>query len=219
MTAALIVLNPRAIPDCIQAIRALDIPTCWISYMPEPKAAEAVNHVIRLNQYDRYVLLSDDTLPTQRALDLVLDADAPGTPVVTGYCNLDQTDNRDIVNLTTNRLPPPPPEEASYQLMTRQQAEANGPLIPTTFAGLALTCMSRELWMTHPLEVSAYNGQMDYMLSYNLWQSGVPIAAANGAYVEHVKERWNHPDENPDKKLLVGERAPIVRWTSVEVAT
>jgi hypothetical protein len=58
---------------------------------------------------------------------------------------------------------------------------------------------------------------MDYDLSYRLARDGVQIQAAVGAYVHHVKERWSHMDRNPNKRLLVGERTPRVRWTNVEV--
>lgn len=216
MNPALIVLNPRRIPDCIQAINALGIPTCWLSYMPEPAAAQAANQVIRDTQYDRYLLLSDDTIPTRNALDLILDTADTGYPAVTGYCNLDENQHQDIVNLTTNPLPPPPPAAASYQFMTRGQAEAHGPHIPTTFAGLSLTLLSRDLWLEHPLHVSSWGGQMDYTLSYSLAQTGIPITAPNGAYIHHVKERWNHGDTNPHKRLLVGHRTPAITWTNIE---
>lgn len=219
MSAALLVLNPRRIPECVEAIEGLDVPTCWLSYMTEAQAAKAANEQIALTDYDRYLVLSDDTIPTQKALDAVLALADEGHPVVTGYCNLDESEHADTVNLTTNRLRPPPvPDSSYYHLMTRQQAEAHGPAIPTTFAGLALTLLTRDLWLDHPLRVSPISGgQMDYMLSYSLAQAGVPIVAANGGYIRHVKERWNHQDRNPEKRLLVGIEPAAISWAGVEV--
>jgi hypothetical protein len=228
MSAALFVLNPRHIPACIEAIEALDIPTCWISYMDEERAANAINEQIRLHSFDSYVILSDDCIPTQEALDKVLDvasgyhyldgATLHKDAVVTGYCNLDEGMYLDVVNLTVNTLPPPPSQQNSYHLMTRKQVES-GPdnrVIPTTFAGLSLTCASREIWLKHPLQVDPITkGQMDYDLCYRLAQSGIPIYAAKGAYVHHVKERWCFMDQNPEKRLLIGEKQPQVRWTKL----
>lgn len=216
-TQALIVLNPRQIPACIQAIKALQIPTCWLSNMTEPQAAKAANAQIQATTYDRYLLLSDDTLPTQACLDLILETADAGHPVVTGYCNLDEHDHQDIYNLATNPLPPPPPRVSSYQFITRAQVEQHGPIIPTTFAGLSLTLLTRDLWLQHPLHVSTNGGQMDYTLSYSLAQAGVPIVAPNGAYVHHVKERWNHMDRNPEKRLLVGTHPAHTSWTNLPV--
>lgn len=220
MSAALLVLNPRHIPQCIEAIKALDIDTCWLTNMSEPQAAAAANEQITATNYARYLVLSDDTVPTQQALDAVLALADEGHPVVTGYCNLDESDHGDMVNLTTNALRPPPvPDSSYYHLMTRAQAEGYADVIPTTFAGLALTLMPRDLWLAHPLTpCPASGGQMDYMLSYRLGRAGIPIVAPVGAYVHHVKERWNFPDRNPEKRLLVGIEPPSVRWSTVEVA-
>jgi hypothetical protein len=218
MSAALFVLNPRHIPVCIDAIEALNIPTCWISYMDEERAANAINEQIRLHSFDSYVILSDDCIPTQDALDAVLGWQEHKTnTVVTGYCNLDEGMYSDVVNLTVNTLPPPPSQQNSYHLMTRKQVEdQDWPTVATTFAGLSLTAASREIWLKHPLQVDpTTKGQMDYDLCYRLAQSGIPIVAAVGAYVHHVKERWCFMDQNPEKRLLVGEKQPQVRWTKL----
>lgn len=217
MTEALFVLNPRHIPNCVRAIQKLDIPKCWLSYMNEQTAAGWINEIARSTSFDRYLILSDDTTPTQHALDLVLSLADVGHPVVTGYCNLDENGYRDIVNLTTNPLPTPPADSRSYHLMTRKQVEQHpNAAVPTTFAGLALTLLDRDTLLTHPLQVEpTTGGQMDYDLSYRLAQAGIPIVAANGAYVHHVKERWSHMDQNPEKRLLIGERKPLATWTNL----
>ena len=217
MNPALLVLNPREIPECVAAIESLGLPKCWLSYMNEQRAASYANVTIRSTDYSHYVVVSDDTKPTNMVLDLVLER-AESHPVVTGYCGLDQNENRDIVNLTTNDLPPEPPKPASYHFMSRSEADSYWDnVIPTTFVGLALTCMTREMWLKYPLQVGPYGGQMDYNLSLRLARDQVPMVAAVGAYMEHVKERWNRRDRSPEKRLLVGERKPEVRWTNAEV--
>lgn len=213
MSEALFVLNPRHIQRCIDAINSLDIPTCWLSYMTEAQVADEANRQVQATGYDRYLFLSDDGIPTQKALDSVVNTADQGHPVVTGYSNLDENDYRHLVNLTTNRLPPPPPEEDSYTLMTRAKAQRQKAPFHTTFAGLCLTCITRDLLLDHPLECSPNGGQLDYMLSYRLAEAGVPIVAAPKSLVHHVKENWNLNDENPEKQLLVGQRTPSVTWT------
>jgi hypothetical protein len=219
MNPALLVLNPREIPECIEAIESLDIPTCWLSYMNESWAAACANTIMAAGDYSHYVILSDDTIPTQDALDLVL-AQLEHHPVVTGYCNLDQNDHAHLVNLTTNWLNPLPATEDSYSFLMQYEVDrADAPTIPTTFVGLALTAMPKSLWMDFPLQTSGTGGQMDYVLSYRLQQKGIPMVAAVGAFIEHVKERWSKLDTNPAKRLLIGERPAGVHWTNVKVAT
>lgn len=218
VSTALVVLNPRDIPECMVALRALDLPTCWVSYMSEAAACGAINRAIARSSYDRYVLISDDTVPSREALDMVLAAHDQGFPVATGYCNLDS--ELPFVNLCWNRLPDPPPTAASYGLLTSSEVDAYEPGFPltTSFTGLCLTTMSRDMWLRYRMEVTSFAAQSDYLLSWRLQRDEVPIVAPVGAFVRHVKERWNLPDENPEKRLLIGERPQSVTWTNVEVA-
>lgn len=220
-STALVVLNPREIPECMTALRALRVPKCWVSYMYEPPAAKAINRAIEETSFDRYVVISDDTCPTQDALDrvLALHDRMPGA-CVTGYCNLDSS--LPFVNLTWpwKQLAPPPPSVDSYALVMRSEIDnrlPHGAAFRSGFAGLALTCMSRELWLRFPLHHTSLGGQIDYQLSYELQQAGVEIHAPIGAFVQHVKEEWNKMDKNPEKRLLVGERPSSVTWTDLEL--
>jgi hypothetical protein len=213
MNTALMILNPREIPDCMEALASLPVAKCWIQYMPERQAAWAINEAIKATSFDRYVVISDDTRPTPEALAAVLALHDENTDLcVTGYCQL--AADTPLMNLTTNVLPPPPPLVTSYAFMTKDEVEEYE-VIDTTFAGLALTCMTRELWLDHPLEVSEFGGQMDYVLSYNLAQSGIGIISPRDGFVFHVKERWNQLDEAPQKRLLIGAKPQAVRWTDV----
>jgi hypothetical protein len=103
-STALLVLNPRDIPYCMDALRALDVPTCWASYMTEVDAASWLNHAVANTAYDRYVIVADDCEPTREALDAVLALHDEGHQVATGYSNFDKTDPR--VNLCANWLHP-----------------------------------------------------------------------------------------------------------------
>ena len=231
-STALLILNPRDIPYCMSALRALDIPKCWLSYMPEAHAALEANKAIRNTNFDRYVVISDDCEPQQAALDAVLAlADYHPGEVVTGYSNFDAHRDPDtgiytaklpFVNLTTNRLDPPPPGAHSYAFMTREEAERRfiaGPFL-TTFTGLSFTCMSRDLWLRFPLHVTTAGGQMDYQLSWELQEEGVPIWAAPGGFAWHCKDEFGvYPDKLPEKQLLIGERPAAVTWTDLRVAT
>jgi hypothetical protein len=219
VTAALIILNPRDIPYCMDALRALKIPKLWLSYMPEPQAALVANKQIERTTFDRYVVISDDCEPTQDALDRVLIAhDVRPRYAVTGYSNFDG--HLPFVNLCTEPLLPPPPTLSSYgRFMTRPQADANLFPFVTTFAGLSFTCMSRDLWLRFPLHCTELGGQMDYQLSWELRQAQIPIVAAPGAFVLHHKDRFGvYPDSAPEKQLLVGVREPALSWTDLELA-
>lgn len=212
MSEALFILNPREIPACIASIEALDVPKCWLSYMTEVHAAEHINAMIRHSPYDRYLLLSDDTIVSQGALDKVLELHGEGAAVATGYSNLDQL--LPSVNLSTNTLPAPPPRESSYELRTQAEVDAIDGPFRTTFAGFSLTCMSRDMWLKYPVEPTILGGQMDYQLSYRLGCDQVPIITHRDARIEHVKENVLYPDQAPEKRSLVHARPPSIRWSA-----
>ena len=195
----------------IDGIFSLGVDVCWVSYMPEVEVAPAINKAIEDTDYDRYFVISDDAVPTRDAFAAILALHDQGHPVVTGYGNLDSV--QPLCGLTTNVLPPPPPGQFSYEFTPLTQALTRDEPIVTTFAGLVLTGMSREMWLRYPLQVTVMGGQMDYDLSYRLQEDGIPIVAPPDGFMVHVKERANMPDQNPEKRLLIGERPPAVTWT------
>jgi hypothetical protein len=217
MSSALMVLNPRDIPYCMEALRGLEIPKCWVSYVPEIEAARLINIQIEMTDYDRYVIISDDCEPYQDALERVLALhDGHPDKCVTGYSNFDKY--LPYVNLCWNRLHPPPPHMDSYRFLTRTEVDEldQEKPITTTFAGLSFTTMTRELWRRFPLRTTVWGGQMDYQLSYELAQADVPLLAAPGAFVRHHKDKFGvYPDASPEKQLLVGVRTPAVTWTGL----
>lgn len=108
MKPLLAVMNPREIPECMLAISSLAIDKVWFEYMTEAMIVQNMPDVIRdakVSEYTHVVLLSDDTVPTQEVLDLVLVVARTGyelklqtRQVVTGFCNLDS--HLPFVNLT-----------------------------------------------------------------------------------------------------------------------
>lgn len=200
----LVVLNPRRIPKCIAAIEELEIDRLWMTGYTERELIGAIPAALAGLEHDPVLFLSDDTIPTQAALDAVLELqEADPSSVATGYCNLDA--GSPFVNLTrrpfteTRRS-----TAASYHFFTRGEAERHRSRIRSFFAGLALTCLSRELLENFPIR-SAIDRPSDFDLSVRLQRYAVPIYAPPAAFVWHVKERWNLPDQAPEKQLLVGK--------------
>lgn len=215
-STALLVLAPRDIPYCVEAIAGLDVPKCWLRYMPEPQVVRKGNQEIAATDFDRYVVIADDCEPTQEALDLVLALHDEGHPVVTGYSNFDG--KLPFVNLCWNKLSPPPPGLYSYGFYDLASVRAMGPgPVVTTFAGMSLTCMSREMWLRFPLMVCDTGGQCDYHMSYRLQEAGVQIVAPPQAFVLHHKDEYGvYPDRAPEKQLLIGQRPAAVEWTDLD---
>ena len=210
MNPALIILNPRNIEECMASYQTLDIPRCYLTGYTEPGLEAPFAQAIAESDYTHYLVQCDDVVATQDALDKVLGLLEAGHPVVTGYCNLDagSTD----VNIT--KEPVGSPGAFYYQWYSR--AEADGWMsaaIPTWFVGLCFTGTTRQNWLDvrmHPYRELGY--ATDARLSRFFQHSQIPMVAATGAFCFHVKETWNKLDQEPRKRLLVGEVKPEIRW-------
>jgi hypothetical protein len=198
----LVILNPRRISECVDALSALNIDRLWLRYMTEQTIQNRWPEVLEAARgYDRIILVSDDTSPTQSALDAVQGLLDDGYPVVTGYCNLGANDER--VNLCDRPLGPEP-SAAAYHWLTRDQVEQGHRVVPTSFAGFALTGMSVPMWTQYPYRLHPNGNSADYDLCKRLERDRVPIVAARDGFVHHVKEVWAQPDRELRKRLLVG---------------
>lgn len=214
----LVILNPRAIPECIDALRDLrGVDKAWLSYYNEQQLETIFPQLINELEYRRIVTISDDTTPTQTALDQVLDlADEYPDAVATGWCNLDAVSDRCTFNPLPLRNSSGPTLDA-YSFTSTETARALTEPARTYFHGFALATMSRDLWKRYPF--ASYNGHAsDYHQCVRLQADNVPIYTIGAAEVHHVKETANRLDQAHDKRLLIGER-PARVTIELEYAT
>ena len=204
MNPLLIILNPRRISECLDSLAALDIPKAYLTGYTERGLVDPFNGVIKTTDYSHYLVISDDGVVRQDALDAVLDL-LSGHPVATGWCNIDS--ELPTVNLTRSPLTGDAPHPNAYDLY--HWATVMGwpsEEVPTFFAGGCLTGMSRELWQRFPFDCYGELGNgSDFHLCLRLQQAEIPIGAARSGFVYHVKETWNRGDREVRKHLHLGE--------------
>ena len=208
MKPLLVIMNPRQIPECMDAFRALDVRRAWLSNYTEWELVSVMDSLVRDESIDftHLVLCADDCVVSQAALDAVLEV-ADGLPVVTGYCRLDH--QHPEVNITRRPLMGDVPVAGAYDFYRYDQVTTHeAEVLPTGFVGFALTCMTREMWRQFPFGVFGNAQQAwssDFHLSMRLRDAGVPMVAARDGYVVHVKEQWQRLDQAHEKRLLIGE--------------
>jgi hypothetical protein len=183
----LMIMSPRRIPQCVAALESLDIDKVWMRNFSEHELMSVIPQVIAECDHDTIGLISDDCIPTQDALDLVLDAYEPSA-VYTGYSNI--TDATALVNLCD--APLIIQEEATvecYPMIERSVIdEYPYRLMRSYFAGFSFTFMSREFWERYPFVAYGHPGcQSDYQLCKRLQADGVNIWAVRGAFILHLK--------------------------------
>lgn len=220
MKPLLAILNPRRIHECLDSYELLTTPRAYLTgYTEHEIQTTAWPQLItgaRERGHTHMLIVSDDTVVTQRAVDHVLALLDDGHPAATGYCNLDAIDSR--VNLALEPIADKPATDAFE--MPRLAAVLAGPdTFQTYFAGLALTGMSLDMWDRYPFQVWGRPPGCcsDFMLCHRLQNDGVPITAHREAFIYHLKERWNYLDVETRKRLLIGEVEPAVTFTEALV--
>jgi len=212
----LCIMHPREIRDAVAAFRALDVRRAWMQGYTEWQLVDVVRSLVDdpALPFTHLVMVADDVVVRQPALDAVLGLAREGRPVVTGWCRLDST--HPLVNITDGALVGDEPTPGAYRFRKFSDVVAHpSPVIETGFVGFALTCMPRDLWRRFPF--GAFGGPSsswasDFHLSHRLRDAGVPMVAARDGGCEHLKERWLELDRDPRKRLLVGERpAQVIR--------
>lgn len=213
----LLILNPRELPTCLMGLERLECPKVWLSYFTEWELRDVIAEVIRVTDYERYTIISDDCVVCQAAYDDVvqLHTDLGGEAVTTGFCNLDLSS--EYVNITTEPFQDSrPPDEGSYRWWTLDEVRNwdEGEPVPSGFAGMSFTCMSKEQWQQFPWDCyGAPRGwAADYHLALRLRDAGVPIFAPKTGFVFHTKKNWLDHSTNERTKILVGQRPAEVRW-------
>lgn len=210
----LAVMNPRRIPECIASLEALDVRKVWLSNFTEWQLQEQMAELVgSWLPFSHLILVADDCIVTQQALDAVL-AHAPAHPVVTGYCRLDWS--HPLVNVTRRPVHGDVPSAGAYDFYALDEVqawpEATG---PTGFVGFALTCMSREMWREFPFQVFGTESRSyasDFNLSMRLRDASVPMVAVRDGLVGHFKKQWNTLDSTPGRELRVGIDPAGVRF-------
>lgn len=205
-------MNPRSIPECIDAIRDLrGIDKAWLQYMTEPQLVPVIRDIVNTTHYNRYTIISDDCIPTQATLDLVLAMhDENQGSATCAWINVDNTGNMSTINPTPLANPDYPTEDA-YNLLTIDEAQdlPNTP-IRTYFHGCNLATLTAAQWATYPFDTYAGGWASDYHQCIRLQADDVPILTHPAAYMHHVKELQNALDQAPEKQLLIGKRTPRV---------
>lgn len=217
MRTLLMIMNPRRITECTYSLRMLTgVDIAWLTGFTEVQLVDVIAGVINSSDYDRYSLISDDTVVAQHALDCVLDTHTKNPEAaVQGWVNMCATFPR-ISGVMTEPLRTAQPTSADdYTWLDVADVTAHTEPFPATFGGLVLHTMTKAMWHTYPF--SCYAGAndpgwgSDYHMCHRLFTAGETLLIDPRADIHHAKERWDTPDTDDRKKLYIGAEYQSVR--------
>jgi hypothetical protein len=183
------ILQPRYILKCIRSLSELTIEKRWFVAMNNTLFPQEINKFIASTNFDNYLIISDDGIVTNEALNKVVEL-LEKVEVATGWCQISKT--IPYANLSTKPLTKKvrcPVTMKNYTCPTVQEV-LNGPEVGITyFAGYCFTGMRRHIWLKHPQHPNEYSGsQQDFELSWDLQKSGVTIRYHRDAFINHLRK-------------------------------
>ena len=223
MSSCLVILHARQIREFEIATAELQIPKLWLTGYTERELSDGVfRWALEESDYDNYIVVSDDALVRQHALDGVVTAlETGGIEVATGYSQRSHTDW--MVNVTSGPLKDSKPSIDAYQFRQfREVVSWPEPLVPTWFTGMSLTGMSKEMWRRFPFQCYA-DGVMDngyasdFNLSRRLQDERIPVYAVRESFCYHWRAEWRHTNHPEDASPLIGVIGPAVTLHDAEV--
>ena len=206
-------MHARRIPECVASIEALDSDVAWMAGYTDAELGPVHQELVESTDYDAYLVVSDDCVVTQEAVDAVVALLAAGHPAATGWCKLDQ--HSPLANLSYARLVGDTPSLDAYRFYRAADVRRyKSEIVPTHFMGFSLTGMPRELWQRFPYRAFTAGRRAGYSSDFNLCvrlrDAGIPMVAAREGYVDHVKirDRRHRPRSH---RVLVGRMDKQVR--------
>jgi len=216
VNALVMIMNARRIPECLASYTALDADLVWMTGYTVRDLVQVHREIVASTDYDAYLVVSDDCIVSQGALDAVLALMRAGAPAATGWCLLHA--QSPLANLCHSPLIGKRPVRRAYPFYAAEDVESYPEeAVPTHFMGMSLTGLTRELWLEHPygcFTIRTLKGHSsDFHLCHRLRDAGVPMLAARSGYVEHTKPHWRtHRPFPSEQRILVGEIAQEVRF-------
>lgn len=218
MKPLLAVLNVRVIPEVLDALAALPVDQLLIRGYTERQIAdevwtEQVMPMVKAGGYSHLTIISDDAVIPAHSLELVL-AHAAEHPdrITTAWCNQDMSDDR--VALSTKPLTDEVPKPSSYTLPTWRDVLMGPAVQRTYFSGFCLTTATVEMWDRYPYTAYGPDGfAADYSMSQRAHEDGVRIDVIRDAFVLHLRETRTGSPSHPNRRVLIGEITPEVRFS------
>ena len=199
----------QEIKDSLAKITKYD--KLWIKYSPEwvtypLMRRHFLNH--ESNNYTHLIIAPDDLLFDQKDIDMLLDdynhlpdGYDPSTTILSGFCNVDNTDNIKNANVSDEDTSiQPERHKRFYRFMKlerlRRHARQNpdNPLVPVFFSGFPLIVIPRKVVDTIEFRNDSQTGKfddngccVDVMFCYDAHQQGFKILVDSRVDLKHLK--------------------------------
>ncbi len=194
--------SPRDIKEVAVALQQCPFDIVYAKYMPIGEAYKHLrNYFLEHIEYTHYVACPDDLMITkEKLLKLIEEIDKGQYQVLTGCCNVDLDEYKDVLNFTNN-LPHPtrmiPGKQIGWRAYNWTHASAiDDGIIQVPFAGMACAIISRDVIERVPFrddreynkgEPNGMFGSVDVVWNNDLMKAGIPMRVHTGVRFTHLR--------------------------------
>jgi len=195
--------SPRDIKNVYQTLKETGYPRLYAKYYPEKTAYNLLRQwFLDHEEYTHMVICPDDLLINKEHIDnLIKTIEEKDYPILSGVCNVDNNDNKDQLNITSN-LPHPTrkvPERMQvgwrHYAWVPKNTRFENPIIRPAFAGFACMFLSRDiLKKIRFIDDAKYNGTpelitgaIDVMFANTCAILDIPIMVDTRIRMKHLK--------------------------------
>jgi hypothetical protein len=211
------ILQPRDIPEFTKAVKTHlpFVDKLWIKYYDAVQAYEIMRKTFLLrNEYSYLAILPDDLIVTrEQYIMLYNDLVANDYTVLSGWCNLDTTEEHNkLSNICIDTLPPTPPHASTLDkfkfadVFELDDLQKEGwRIIPVKFAGFPLTFIRRDVVAKVPFR-DDFGCCHDSTFALDLEEKGIEQFVDLRIAMTHLKLK-----EGDYEKMQVGIKKPETR--------
>jgi hypothetical protein len=195
----------------MEAFHALtSVDKAYFTGYTEEGLEKPINDFVRNHYYDYYILVSDDAIVSQKALDLVIE-NASSEIVIGGWCRFNPSSDKVAMRIrkffihqylyptgsTLRHFLPKFANEFWYKIkqktfVTVKDVDSQDEIFPVYWLGWNLACMSRRNWIRYPFQV--YKSRFswipkeasDVTLFERLQKDRVPVYCIKQAEILHL---------------------------------
>jgi hypothetical protein len=219
------ILQPRELEEPVDAIRQelIFVDKLWIKYHDQNTAYKIMQQTfLEHNEYSHLVILPDDLVINKDAYSYLYDDICKlDYGVVSGYCNLENTDKRKhLTNICISKLPPFPPAGhtlddynfATFSEIDELRETEGWMTIEVKFAGFPLTFIHRRIMQ----KIKFRDDQgccPDSLFAWDLYDNDEQQFIDTRARMKHLKI-----EDGSYEKMQVGIKTPEVTWDYKQLA-
>lgn len=178
---ALLVMQPREIPEVVRSLQNISIDTYCFKGFNEPDVCVAINQFIleQKDKYTHYIISADDIIYDLEPSNSVLKESlklSTNNIIITGWCNLylgSKFSNVSIKPLTLSGASGPKIKDYTFQTINNILEQKTDAIFPTYLISFCFSCIPKNILLEYPMMTYPNKSSSDHNFSYRYYNTSL----------------------------------------------